>query len=143
MIEAITIMKTAGRLLSKIELTTVLPILALVPIVAGGTTGAESNTAAGLVAISCRALVVFVNPAVAFSKAIVAFPSVLVRFSVEAPVAFTVLAESPRTVTAAADDVELLTSPAGKVNEVLVEARASVHKENCKIIIEISRSYQK
>jgi hypothetical protein len=131
MMEAITIMKTAGRLLSKIELTTVVvsTTLALVPTAAGGIAGAEGRTATGLVAISCRALVAFVNPAVAFSKAIVAFPSVLVRFFVAAPVVFAALAESPRTVAVAADDFELLTLPAGKENEVLVEASLLSMKE--------------
>ena len=45
--------------------------------------------------IFCKALVALVNPAVAFSKASVALPSVLVRFSVMAFVRFAVLVEPP------------------------------------------------
>lgn len=78
MMEAITIMKTVGRLFSKIELITevVLTTLALVLAIGSG------GPAAGMLEIFCKALVALVNPAVAFSKASVALPSELVRFSV-------------------------------------------------------------
>ena len=91
MMEAITIMKTAGRLFSKIELITevVLTTLALVLAIGSG------GPAAGMLEIFCKALVALVNPAVAFSKASVALPSVLVRFSVMAFVRFAVLVKPP------------------------------------------------
>jgi hypothetical protein len=91
MMEAITIMKTVGRLFSKIELITevVLTTLALVLAIGSG------GPAAGMLEIFCKALVALVNPAVAFSKASVALPSVLVRFSVMAFVRFAVLVEPP------------------------------------------------
>ncbi len=91
MIEAITIMKTAGRLLSKIEFITVVVLTALALVPAMGIGGPT----AGMLEIFCKAFVALVNPAVAFSKALVAFPNVLVRFSVIAFVAFVVLIEPP------------------------------------------------
>lgn len=89
MMEAITIMKTVGRLFSKIELITevVLTTLALVLAIGSG------GPAAGMLEIFCKALVALVNPAVAFSKASVALPSELVRFSLMAFVRFSVLVE--------------------------------------------------
>ena len=91
MMEAITIMKTVGRLFSKIELITevVLTTLALVLAIGSG------GPAAGMLEIFCKAWVALVNPAVAFSKASVALPSVLVRFSVMEFVRFAVLVEPP------------------------------------------------
>ena len=77
MMEAITIMKTVGRLFSKIELITevVLTTLALVLAIGSG------GPAAGMLEIFC--------------KASVALPSELVRFSVMAFVRFSVLVEPP------------------------------------------------
>lgn len=89
MMEAITIMKTAGRLFSKIELTTVVVLTAVAPVLATG--GGGDGPAAGTVEIFCKALVALVNPAVAFSKAFVAFPNVLLRVSVMAPVPLVLL----------------------------------------------------
>jgi hypothetical protein len=89
MIEAITIMKTAGRLLSKIEFITVVVLTALALVPAMGIGGPT----AGMLEIFCKAFVALVKPAVAFSKALVAFPNVLVRFSVMAFVMFAVLVE--------------------------------------------------
>ena len=43
--------------------------------------------------MSCKAFVALANPAVAFSKATVAFPKLLVIFSDDAAVAFVVLVE--------------------------------------------------
>src|ERR687895_2598813 len=87
MMEAITIMKTAGRLLSKIELITVVVSTALALVLEIGAGG----PAAGMLEIFCKAFVALVNPAVAFSKAFVAFPNVLVRFPAGAFVLFAVL----------------------------------------------------
>src|SRR5688572_28436667 len=91
MMEAITIMKTVGRLFSKIELITEVVLTTLALVLAIGTGG----PAAGMLEIFCKALVALVNPAVAFSKASVALPSVQVRFSVVAFVRFAVLVEPP------------------------------------------------
>jgi hypothetical protein len=91
MMEAITIMKTAGRLLSKIELITVVVSTALALVLAIG----DGGPAAGMLEIFCKAFVALVNPAVAFSKAFVAFPNVLVRFSAMALLLFVVLVEPP------------------------------------------------
>jgi hypothetical protein len=92
MMEAITIMKTVGRLFSKIELITEVVLTTLALVLAIGIGG---GPAAGMLEIFCKAFVALVNPAVAFSKASVALPSVLVRFSVMAFVRFSVLVEPP------------------------------------------------
>jgi hypothetical protein len=91
MIEAITIMKTAGRLYSKIEFITAVVLTTLALVLAIGSGG----PAAGMLEIFCKAFVALVNPAVAFSKAFVAFPSVLVRFSAVAFIVFAVSVEPP------------------------------------------------
>ena len=72
MMEAITIMKTVALVLA---------------------IGSGGGPAAGMLEIFCKAFVALVNPAVAFSKASVALPSELVRFSVMAFVRFSVLVE--------------------------------------------------
>ena len=69
--EAITIMKTVGRLFSKIELITEVVLTRLALVLAIGSGG----PAAGMPEIFCKAFVALVNPAVAFSKASVALPS--------------------------------------------------------------------
>lgn len=89
--EAITIMKRAGRLSSKIEFIIVVVLTALALVLAIGAGG----PAAGMLEIFCKAFVALVNPAVAFSKAFVAFPNVLVRFSAIALLLFVVLVEPP------------------------------------------------
>jgi hypothetical protein len=75
--EAITIMKTAGRLFSNIEFITEVALTALTPVVmvaVGGDVGV--GPAAGIILeIFCKALVALVNAAVVFSKALVVFSS--------------------------------------------------------------------
>ena len=93
MITRITRMKIIGRLLSKIEFITfvVLTDVALVVVVV------VNGGAAEILEISCKAVVALASPAVAFSKATVAFPKLLVIFSDDAAVAFVVLVEPPVT----------------------------------------------
>jgi hypothetical protein len=112
MIEAITIMKTAGRLLSKIEFITVVVFtaLALVGVIGAG------GPAAGMLEIFCKAFVALVNPAVAFSNAFVAFPNVLVTFSVMAVVVFVVLVDPPAIVVEVTMDS--LALPASEEDEL-------------------------
>ena len=75
--EAITIMKTAGRLFSNIEFITEVALTALTPVVmvaVGGDVGV--GPAAGIILeIFCKAFVALVNAAVVFSKALVVFSS--------------------------------------------------------------------
>jgi hypothetical protein len=84
-------MKTIGRLLSKIAFITfvVLIAVALVAVVAVVANGG----AAEILEMSCKAFVALASPAVAFSKATVAFPKLLVIFSDNTLVAFVVLVE--------------------------------------------------
>jgi hypothetical protein len=82
----ITIMKTAGRLFSNIEFITVVALtgLALVMVVAvgGAEDGAGVGPAAGMMLeIFCKAFVVLVNAAVAFSKALVVFSNLSLTVS--------------------------------------------------------------
>jgi hypothetical protein len=63
MMEAITIMKTVGRLFSKIELITEVVLTTLALVLAIGSGG---GPAAGMLEIFCKASVALVNPAVAF-----------------------------------------------------------------------------
>jgi hypothetical protein len=90
MITRITRMKIIGRLLSKIAFITfvVLTDVALVAVVV-----VVNGGAAEILEMSCKAFVALANPAVAFSKATVAFPKLLVIFSDDAAVAFVVLVE--------------------------------------------------
>jgi hypothetical protein len=76
MIRKITIMKRAGRLLSKIEFITVVELTAVALVVVG-----SGLAAAEMLEIFCKACVVLVNAAVAFSKALVVFSNLLVTFS--------------------------------------------------------------
>jgi hypothetical protein len=93
----ITIMKTAGRLFSNIEFITVVALtgLALVMVaVGGGEDGAGVGPAAGMMLeIFCKAFVVLVNAAVAFSKALVVFSNLSLTVSdiASPPVALVVL----------------------------------------------------
>jgi hypothetical protein len=75
-------MKRAGRLLSKIELITVVALTAVALAVVVG-----SGLAAGILEIFCKACVALVNAAVAFAKALVVFWVIFVAFS-KALVAF-------------------------------------------------------
>jgi hypothetical protein len=85
-IKEITIMKTAGRLFSKIEFITAVALTALVLVIVVG-----SGLAALLLEIPCKALVVLVNAAVAFSKALVVFSNLSLTISAITPVAFVLL----------------------------------------------------
>src|SRR5215212_8092145 len=91
--EAITIMKTAGRLFSNIEFTTEVALTALTPVVmvVGGDVGV--GPAAGIILeIFCKAFVSLVNAAVVFSKALVVFSSLsLTVADIAPPVTFVVL----------------------------------------------------
>src|SRR5918999_1028876 len=89
MIEAITIMKTVGRLFSNIEFITVVALTALAPVMmAGG--GAGVGLAAGIILeIFCKALVVFsslsltvadIAPAVTFVVVLLVNPPSVVVF---------------------------------------------------------------
>jgi hypothetical protein len=85
--EEITIIKTAGRLFSKIEFITVVALtaLALVTVVGGrGGGGADDGVAAGMMLeIFCKAFVALVNAAVVFSKALVVFSNLSLTISAE------------------------------------------------------------
>src|SRR5215213_2514999 len=93
--EAITIMKTAGRLFSNIEFITEVALTALTPVVmvaVGGDVGV--GPAAGIILeIFCKAFVALVNAAVVFSKALVVFSSLslTVVADIAPPVTFVVL----------------------------------------------------
>ena len=96
--EEITIIKTVGRLFSKIEFITVVALtaLALVTMVGGrGGGGADDGVAAGMMLeIFCKAFVALVNAAVVFSKALVVFSNLSLTISAEIaplPVALVVL----------------------------------------------------
>jgi hypothetical protein len=97
--EEITIIKTAGRLFSKIEFITVVALtaLALVTVVGRGGEGeggADDGIAAGMMLeIFCKAFVALVNAAVVFSKALVVFSNLSLTISAEIapPVALVVL----------------------------------------------------
>jgi hypothetical protein len=84
--EAITIMKTAGRLFSNIEFITEVALTALTPVVmvVGGDVGV--GPAAGIILeIFCKAFVALVNAAVVFSKALVVFSSLSLTVADIAP----------------------------------------------------------
>jgi hypothetical protein len=83
MIRKITIMKRAGRLLSKIEFITLVALTAVELAVVG-----NGLAAAEILEIFCKACVALVNVAVAFAKALVVFWVIFVAFS-KALVAFT------------------------------------------------------
>jgi hypothetical protein len=107
MIREITIMKTAGRLLSKIEFITVVVLTAVALVVVMGSAGGGAGALAvaeRLEIISCKAIVALVNATVAFSKGLVAFSNLLVTFSDIALVAFVVLVEPPIVVVVAVMD---------------------------------------
>jgi len=87
MIRKITIMKRAGRLLSKIELIIVVELTAVAFAVVAGS-GLEAEE---ILEIFCKACVALVNAAVAFAKALVVFSNLPVTFSDTTLVAFVVL----------------------------------------------------
>lgn len=82
MIRKITIIKRAGRLLSKIEFITLVALTAVALAVVG-----NGLAAAEILEIFCKACVALVNAAVAFAKALVVFWVIFVAFS-KALVAF-------------------------------------------------------
>jgi hypothetical protein len=83
MIRKITIMKSCGRLLSKIEFITLVALTVVELAVVG-----NGLAAAEILEIFCKACVALVNAAVAFAKALVVFWVIFVAFS-KALVAFT------------------------------------------------------
>jgi hypothetical protein len=95
--EEITIIKTAGRLFSKIEFITVVALTALplVTVLGGRGGGADDDSVAAgmMLEIFCKAFVALVNAAVVFSKALVVFSNLSLTISAEIapPVALVVL----------------------------------------------------
>ena len=93
----ITIMKTAGRLFSKIELITVVVLTEPVLVIAVGVEGSDEGPAAGIMLeMFCKAFVALVNADVVFSKALVVFSNLSLTISDMAPaVAFVVALVNP------------------------------------------------
>src|SRR5829696_6842437 len=93
--EAITIMKTAGRLFSNIEFITEVALTALTPVVmvAVGIDVGVGPAAGIILEILCKAFVALVNAAVVFFKALVVFSnlSLTVADTAPPPVAFVVV----------------------------------------------------
>src|SRR5215203_2803833 len=92
--EAITIMKTAGRLFSNIEFITEVALTALTPVVmvAVGIDVGVGPAAGIILEIFCKAFVALVNAAVVFSKALVVFSSLsLTVADIAPPVTFVVV----------------------------------------------------
>src|SRR5829696_4930271 len=92
--EAITIMKTAGRLFSNIEFITEVALTALTPVVmvAVGIDVGVGPAAGTILEIFCKAFVALVNAAVVFSKALVVFSNLsLTVAEIAPPVTFVVL----------------------------------------------------
>jgi hypothetical protein len=133
MMEAITTMKTVGRLFSKIELITEVVLTTLALVLAIGIGG---GPAAGMLEIFCKAFVALVNPAVAFSKASVALPSVLVRFSAVAFVVFAVLVEPP-----AVGSLALPASEEDEVARTCSEGKLQINNRDMLIAAEIVFMY--
>jgi hypothetical protein len=97
MMAEITIMKTAGRLLSKMEFITVVVLTAPALVIAVGGEGGDEGPAAGMMLeIFCKAFVALVNADVVFSKALVVFSNLSLTISDIAPtVAFVVSSADP------------------------------------------------
>src|SRR5919109_1334895 len=90
----ITIIKTVGRLFSKIEFITVVALTALALVTVVGRGAADDGVVAGMMLeIFCKASVALVNAAVVFSKALVVFSnlSLTVSDKIAPPVALVVL----------------------------------------------------
>src|SRR5215212_181947 len=133
MIRKITIMKIAGRLLSKIELIIVVALTAVALAVVVG-----SGLAAEILEIFCKASIALVNAAVAFSKAFVVFSNLPVTFSDTALVAFVVLVTPPVVAVR-----ELLPLVAGKDKLAIAfsEDKLSMNNREMRITAEIVFMY--
>jgi hypothetical protein len=134
MIRKITIMKRAGRLLSKIELITVVALTAVALAVVVG----SSLAAAEILEIFCKASVALVNAAVAFSKALVVFSNLPVTFSDMGLVAFVVLVNP--SVVVVMDLLELGTGKE-KLDSAFSEDKLSMNNKEMRITMEIVFMY--
>jgi hypothetical protein len=131
--EEITIIKTVGRLFSKIEFITVVALtaLALVTVVGGRGGGADDGVAAGMMLeIFCKAFVALVNAAVVFSKALVVFSNLSLTISAEiapavALVVLLLLVNPPPVVVVLKGSVPL---GVGEEEEVVVATALSEDK---------------
>jgi hypothetical protein len=132
-IRKITIMKRAGRLLSKIELIIVVALTAVALAVVVG-----NGLAAEILEIFCKASVALVNAAVAFSKALVVFSNLPVTFSDMALVAFVVLVNTP--VVVVMDLLELGTGKE-KLASAFSEDKLSMNNKEMRIATEIVFMY--
>jgi hypothetical protein len=130
MIRKITIMKRAGRLLSKIELIIVVALTAVALAVVVG----SGLAAVKILEIFCKASVALVNAAVAFSKALVVFSNLPVTFSDTALVAFVVLVTPPVVAVR-----ELLSLVAGKEKLAIAfsEGKLSMNNMETRMTVEI------
>jgi hypothetical protein len=133
-IRKITIMKRAGRLLSKIELITVVALtaVALAVVVGSGLAAAE------ILEIFCKTSVALVNAAVAFSKALVVFSNLPVTFSDMGLVAFVVLVNP--SVVVVMDLLELGTGKE-KLDSASSEDKLSMNNKEMRITMEIVFMY--
>jgi hypothetical protein len=133
MIRKITIMKRAGRLLSKIEFITLVALTVVALVVVG-----SGLAAAEILEIFCKASVALVNAAVAFSKALVVFSNLPVTFSDMALVAFVVLVNTPVVVVR-----ELLSLVTGKDKLAIAfsEDKLSMNNRETRITAEIVFMY--
>jgi hypothetical protein len=134
MIRKITIMKRAGRFLSKIELITLLALTAVALAVVG-----SGLAAAKILEIFCKASVALVNAAVTFSKALVVFSNLPVTFSDTALVAFVVLV-NPAAVVVVMDLLELGTGKE-KLASAFSEDKLSMNNKEMRITMEIVFMY--
>jgi hypothetical protein len=139
MIRKITIMKRAGRLLSKIEFITLVALTAVALAVVG------NGLAAEILEISCKACVALVNAAVALVNALVvfwiifvAFANVLVTFSDIALVALVALFNPPVVFV-----MDLLALGAGieKLANAFSEYKLSMNNRDTIIIAKIIFRY--
>jgi hypothetical protein len=135
MIRKITIIKIAGRLLSKIEFITVVALTAVALVVVG------SGLAAGILEIFCKASVALVNAAVALSKALVVFSNILVTFSDVAPVAFVVLVNPSVVVVVAVRELLALAARKEKPTSDFSEDKLSMNNRETRIAAEIVFMY--
>jgi hypothetical protein len=133
-IRKITIMKRAGRLLSKIELITVVALTAVALVAVGG----SGLAAAKILEIFCKDSVALVNAAVAFSKALVVFSNLPITFSDMALVAFVVLINTPVAVVM---DLLKLGTGKEKLASAFSEDKLSMNNKEMRITTEIVFMY--